>query len=138
MALAIDQPESRLTRQRRPSGRLEPALSGLVVAGVLLQAALAGRHIGEGASISLHGTVGNVVLMLQFVVVAALAARRAPSAALVIAGLLLGLLVTQIGLGYMGRDAARVVTWHVLNGVALFGLASVQLARYWPGSGQDA
>jgi hypothetical protein len=115
---------------------VEFALAGLVVAGLLLQTALAGRHIGEGASISLHGAVGNAVLIVQFVVMAALALRRAPHAVLVSAGLLFGLLVAQIGLGYMGRDTATVV-WHVFNDVALFGLASVQLARYWPGFGDE-
>jgi hypothetical protein len=133
MALAIDQPQPRSAPQTRQGGRVEPALASLVVAGVLLQAALAGRHIADDASISLHGAVGNAVLIGQFAVMAALARRRAPYAALVSAGLLFGLLVAQIGLGYMGRDTARVVAWHVFNGVALFGLASVQLARYWPG-----
>jgi hypothetical protein len=43
-----------------------------------------------------------------------------------VAGLLLGLLVTQIGMGYMGRDTA-----HVLNGVALSGVVPLQAKGWW-------
>jgi prepilin signal peptidase PulO-like enzyme (type II secretory pathway) len=135
MVVTAAQPESRSARRRQSPGRVEFVLAGFVVVGVLVQAALAGRHIGEDASISLHGVLGNVVFGFQVALVAVAVARRATSSALVIAVLILGLLVGQIGLGYAGRDATGAVAWHVLNGVALFGLASVQLARSWPSSG---
>lgn len=131
MVVAAEQPEARSARRKQPPGRLEFVLASLVVVGVLVQAALAGRHIGEDASISLHGVVGNAVFALQVALAAVAIARRATRSALVMAVLLLGLLVGQIGLGYAGRDTTGAVAWHVLNGVAVFGLAAVQLARSW-------
>ena len=132
---ASQESESRSAHRNPRAGQIKFVLAGLVVMGVLVQAALAGRHIAEDASISLHGTLGSIVFALQVALVAVAMAQRATRSALVIAVLLLGLLVGQLGLGYAGRDATGAVAWHVLNGVALFGLASVQLARSWPRTG---
>lgn len=135
MVTAARNVRSRRQHRMRPAGRhLLLIFAALVVLGVLVQAALAGRHIGVAASISLHGVLGNVVFSLQLAVVALAVRHRSTPPLLLIAVPLLLMLAAQIGLGYAGRDAAGPVTWHVLNGVALFGLAAVQFARLWSGS----
>lgn len=113
------------------------ALAGFVMCGVLLQAALAGRHIGNDAPIALHGTIGNAVFLAQAALVAVVVLRHAPRPTIVIALALLVLLVSQIGLGYAARNAPNAVAWHILNGVALFGIASVQLSRSRSNLGAD-
>ncbi len=112
----------------RRSNKVETALAGAVLLGVLVQAVLAGQHIALDGPITLHGIIGSGVFTFQLVLVAMLVLRRATRAAIVTAGLLVLLLIAQIGLGYAARGSHDLVALHIPLGVALFGVATWQLA----------
>lgn len=95
---------------------------------VLVQATLAGQHLFEGASISLHGILGNVTFALTAVLVGLVVARRSEAHEFVVAVALLALTFAQVGLGYVGRETAAAGAWHIPLGVAIFGVACYQLA----------
>jgi hypothetical protein len=77
--------------------------------------------------INIHGIVGDssfLVVIVQAGLALYGATKRIFSTRIAVINLvILGLLVTQIGLGYTGRESAIAVSWHVPNGVLLFGLA---------------
>ena len=112
----------------RRSNTVENALAAVVLLGMLVQAVLAGRHIALDGPITLHGIIGSTVFVLQLILVAMLFLRRATRAAIITAGLVTVLLVAQIGLGYAARGSHDLVALHIPLGVALFGVATWQLA----------
>jgi hypothetical protein len=95
---------------------------------VLVQATLAGQHLFEGASISLHGILGNVTFALTALQVGLVVARRTEAREFVLAVTLMALAFAQVGLGYVGRETAAAGAWHIPVGVAIFGVACYQLA----------
>jgi hypothetical protein len=94
---------------------------------VLVQAWLAGRRLGEGASITLHGILGNAGFLLAIAGVALAVVRRTSLGMRVAALAVVLAMFAQIGLGYSTRNHPDLVTWHVPLGVAIFGLATYQL-----------
>lgn len=110
------------------SGSIEAVLAILILVGVLVQAVLAGQHIALGDDISLHGIIGNAVFGLQIVLIVILVMRKASTASLRAAGVFVILLVAQIGLGYASRGSHDLVAIHIPLGVALFGVATWQIA----------
>jgi hypothetical protein len=97
---------------------------------VLVQAAIAGQHLFEGASISVHGILGNITFALTVVGVVVAVARRSAGVVFFVAVALAALAFAQIGLGYVGRETTAAAAWHVPVGVTIFGLACYQLAVY--------
>jgi len=95
---------------------------------VLVQAAIAGQHLFEGASISVHGILGNVTFALTAVGVGLALVRRCDGLVFAVAVALLALTFAQVGLGYVGRETTAAAAWHIPNGVAIFGLATYNLA----------
>ncbi len=95
---------------------------------VLIQAWLAGRRLGEGASISLHGVLGTVAFVAGIGNVALAWARRSPLSVRLVAVAIVVLLFVQIGLGYSTRDNPELLSWHVPLGVGVFGLSTYALA----------
>jgi len=104
------------------------ALAYLMPVLVLIQAAVAGQHLFEGASISLHGILGNVTFALTIAGVVLALARRCDGFVFAVAVALLALTFAQVGLGYVGRETTAAAAWHIPTGVAIFGLATYQLA----------
>jgi hypothetical protein len=97
---------------------------------VLVQAAIAGQHLFEGASISVHGILGNITFALTVVGVVLAVVRRSAGLVFFVAVALAALAFAQIGLGYVGRETTAAAAWHVPVGVTIFGLACYQLAVY--------
>jgi len=95
---------------------------------VLVQAAIAGQHLFEGASISVHGVLGNISFALTLVGVALALLRRCTAIVFFVAVALLAMAFAQVGLGYVGRETLSAAAWHIPNGVAIFGLTTYQLA----------
>lgn len=95
---------------------------------VLVQASLAGQHLFEGSSISLHGILGNVTFALAVVGVALAVVRRSDAPTFFVAVALMALAFAQVGLGYVGRETSAAAAWHIPAGVAIFGLACYQLS----------
>jgi hypothetical protein len=95
---------------------------------VLVQAALAGQHLFEGSSISLHGILGEVTFALTVVGVVIAVLRRCDGLVFAVAVALLALSFAQVGLGFVGRETAAAASWHIPVGVAIFGLTTYQLA----------
>ena len=109
---------------------------GVVVATaalVLVQAVLAGRGwFVDLGLIEVHGWVGNVTF-LGAIAQAALAFAGWRGGALgraevVLGALLVALIVAQLGLGYSGRESAGAASWHIPNGVLIFGVDAATLA----------
>ncbi len=120
--------DSQAIRSQRV-GSTEYGLAVVVGLGVLAQAMLAGRHIAFDTSITLHGIIGNGVFTLQAIVTGLLVLRKASTTLKVIAGSFLVLVVAQIGLGYVARNVDAAVAMHIPLGVALFGVAGLQIDR---------
>ncbi len=104
---------------------------------VLVQAVLAGRGwFVDAGLIEIHGWVGNATfLAVVGQVVLAYAARRrwaAGGTELGLTTLLLVLVIAQIGLGYSGRESSGAASWHVPNGVLIFGVTAAILALALP------
>lgn len=99
---------------------------------VIVQALLAGQgwFIDPGL-IRIHGVIGNLTFIVAVVLTGlAVATRRLRSGldlALVVVALVL--VVAQIGLGYAGRESAAAASWHVPNGVLIFGVSVAILTR---------
>ena len=104
------------------------ALAYLLPVLVLVQAAIAGQHLFEGAGISVHGILGNVTFALTIAGVVLALVRRCDGLVFGVAVALLALSFAQVGLGYVGRETTAAAAWHIPNGVAIFGLATYQLA----------
>lgn len=106
-------------------------VSMLTVVLFLLQSVLAAQGFWRAAVypdlIEVHGIVGNAAFLVVIVQtgLALYGATRniVPPRLALINIAILGLVVAQIGLGYVGRENAIAVSWHVPNGVLLFGLA---------------
>jgi hypothetical protein len=95
---------------------------------VLVQAGLAGRWMFEGGDITVHGILGNVTFGFTVLGVVLTVVRHLPGRAFAVAVALAALTFAQVGLGYVGREAAAAAAWHVPNGVLIMALASYQLA----------
>ena len=101
---------------------------------VMVQALLAGRGwFVDVGLIEVHGWVGNATFLVAVTQwgVAFLAWRRrvVGRTELVLSGLLVLLIVAQLGLGYAGRESAGAAAWHVPNGVLIFGATAALLTR---------
>lgn len=95
---------------------------------VLVQAAIAGQHLFEGSSISVHGILGNITFALTVIGVVLAVVRRLAASAFFVSVALAALTFAQIGLGYVGRETSTAAAWHIPVGVTIFGLACYQLA----------
>lgn len=95
---------------------------------VLVQAMLAGQHLFDGQSITLHGILGNVTFALTVLGVVLAVVRRQPGLVFALAVALVALTFAQVGLGYVGRETLAAASWHIPLGVAIFGLSTYQLA----------
>jgi hypothetical protein len=104
------------------------ALAYLMPVLVLVQAALAGRHLFEGSSISVHGVLGELTFALTVVGLVLAVVRRCDGVVFAVAVALMALAFAQVGLGFVGRDTAAAAAWHIPTGVAIFGLTTYQLA----------
>jgi hypothetical protein len=111
-----------------PVDRAHLVLAYLLPVLVLVQAALAGQHLFEGSSISVHGVLGEVTFALTVVGVALAVVRRCDGLVFGVAVALVALAFAQVGLGFVGRDSTVAATWHIPVGVAIFGLTTYQLA----------
>lgn len=110
------------------AARAHRAVVLLLPALVLVQAAMAGQHLFEGASITLHGILGNVTFGVTVVGLVLTVVRRLDGVAFGVAVGLMALAFAQVGLGYVGRETSVAAAWHVPVGVAIFGLASYQVS----------
>jgi len=104
------------------------ALAYVMPALVLVQAAIAGQHLFEGTSISIHGMLGELTFALTLVGVALAWIRRSVGLVFFTAVGLMALAFAQVGLGFVGRDTSAAAAWHIPVGVAIFGLTTYQLA----------
>jgi hypothetical protein len=95
---------------------------------VLVQAALAGQHLFEGSSISVHGILGEATFALTVVGLVLAIVRRCDGLVFGVAVALMALAFAQVGLGFVGRETAAAAAWHIPIGVAVFGLTTYQLA----------
>ncbi|MFZ6004871.1 MAG: hypothetical protein ACOYXM_13170 [Actinomycetota bacterium] len=109
--------------------RIHRALVIALPALVLVQAALAGQHLFEGSSISLHGILGNVTFALAVIGVVLTVMRHGDGVAFSVAVALAALAFAQVGLGYVGRETTAAAAWHIPVGVTIFGLACFQLSE---------
>lgn len=104
-------------------------LAGVVVAGVFVQAILAGQHIAFESPIELHGFIGSAIFALQLAIVVFAFIDRASTETKVTTLLIIGLLFVQIGLGYASRSGGHALNaWHIPLGVLVFGATTWQLA----------
>jgi len=108
-------------------------LAGVSVLIVLVQAALAGRHINLGAGIELHGVLGNIVFTLAVVMVVLAFMTQTRGVVVGHAVAFAALCFAQVGLGYVGRETAEAAAWHIPNGVLIMGVAVAQLSLILPG-----
>lgn len=105
------------------------ALAHLLGLLVLIQAWMAGQSLFGDFSIVVHGIVGNVSYLIAVVALVLAAVARAPKGALIVAAVVVLLMTVQIGIGYMGRESAGAASWHIPNGVLLFGLTVFQISK---------
>lgn len=110
------------------SARAHLVLAYVLPVIVLGQAALAGRHLFEGSSISVHGILGEVTFALTVLGVVLAVARGCDGLVFGVAAALAALAFAQVGLGFVGRDTAAAAAWHIPVGVTIFGLTTYQLA----------
>jgi hypothetical protein len=113
-----------------PTTRLLRIAAWAVAAGILAQAALAGQALFvDGALFGLHGGLGHGVLLIAIATTILALVGRAGATAVVLSVLLVGGLLAQTGLGYVGHRTASAMasSLHIPLGVALLGL-SVALA----------
>ena len=97
--------------------------SGALVVLIMVQAALAGQFLFNGADIALHGHIGNGSFVLGVVIAGLLALARGSVWLTATAGVLLVALFAQTGLGYVGRESLDAASIHIPLGVACLGLA---------------
>lgn len=101
--------------------------NAVLVTLVLTQAAIAGQFLFQGADIALHGYVGNASFVLGVVTAVLSFVSRSPGWLRILAVLLVLLLFSQTGLGYVGRNSGFAASWHIPLGVATFGVAVATL-----------
>jgi len=101
---------------------------------VLLQAAMIGQalYLGEMSLLALHGWLGSGSFLLAVVLTGAafLAVQRGelPRRVVIHGVIVVLLMVTQLGLGYMGRRGGWPAAVHIPNGVVIASLLSALLA----------
>ena len=107
--------------------------AGLFTVLVLVQAVLAGRGwFVEFDLIDIHGMVGNMVFLVAVAMVAiarfAMPESSERKTLVIMSGILVLLVVAQIGLGYSATSSdnpsAEAASLHIPNGVLIFGLAA--------------
>lgn len=121
--------------------------STIIAIGIVILALLIGQGVwnGERGLVTGHGHFGNLVFALAaiqcLIAVLLYQKKRISATHMVITFVMVVLLLTQIGIGYSGRQNNSLIAWHVPNGVLLMGLATINAALAWlrPGpSGQQA
>lgn len=113
-------------------GKVQGRLSHVLAALVMIQAVMAGhsgRVSGGPVNIEAHGIVGHVTFTVAIASFVLALLGRVSRDRLIVAGLLLGLIFAQVGLGFVGRSSGSAVGWHVPNGVLIFGLAVYGITR---------
>lgn len=111
--------------------------SVLLTLGLVAQAWLgsAGFFEAETDLTAAHEMLGNVFFLGAAVqiVLAFLAWQKgvASRALVIVSVVLLAGVVAQLGLGYVGRENASAMAWHLPNGVLLMGLCTLSLALAW-------
>jgi predicted permease len=107
-------------------------VAAILALAILVQALLAGQgwFIDPGL-LRVHGWVGNATFVVAVVLTGlALATRRLrTSLDLGLVVVTLVLVIAQIGLGYAGRESTGAASWHVPNGVLVFGSSVVIFTR---------
>ncbi|MEJ7763566.1 MAG: hypothetical protein WKF80_12305 [Thermomicrobiales bacterium] len=101
---------------------------------VFVQALLAGRGwFITPDLLKVHGYLGSLtfVIVIGQLGLAFVAWRRgvlgiAPA---ILSALLLLLVTSQLGLGYAGRESAAAASWHIPNGVLIFGVLAGLLGQ---------
>jgi cytochrome b561 len=116
------------TARAKPAATLHRALAYALPVLVLVQATLAGQHLFQGDSITLHGILGNITFALTVVGVVLAVVRRSSGVVFGLAVALMALSFAQVGLGYVGRETLEAASVHIPVGVAIFGLSTFQLA----------
>ncbi len=99
---------------------------------VLLQTVIAGRseNIGYGDwSIVPHGILGNLSFLLAVAALVLAIISRSPRSVVAVAAVLTVLMTVQIGLGYSAAEAREAGSWHILNGVLIFGVVVYQITQ---------
>jgi hypothetical protein len=102
--------------------------AGVVALLVFVQAVLAGQFVYNEPDLKdVHEIVGNVLFMLAVVQIAfAWLSRDAWRYRMVVwSAVIFALIVSQIGLGYLGRDESDAAAIHVPVGVFIFSLTSI-------------
>lgn len=121
-----------MTAPSRSAPTKSPTLTAYVAATAILallvavQALLAGRSIAGLGQIDIHGYVGNASFVVGIVLLVLALVARLPKRQLWLAAIVLILLFSQTGLGYVGRDSAEAVSWHVFFGVITFAAVVLQ------------
>ena len=100
---------------------------------VLLMALLGGRFFVEPSVIDVHGYIGNlffvmVIVQAGLLIMAGIGGQMGKVlTGLAVVGVLL--VVAQLGLGYSGRSNATAMSFHIPNGVLIFGLSVAIVAQ---------
>jgi hypothetical protein len=101
-------------------------LVALTSALILIQAVFAGRYLFAGLTLTWHEMLANILFLVAVVQVGLTWYLGIPGALgrrlLILNGLLVLLIVVQIALGYSGDESRQALSWHVPNGVLIFGL----------------
>ena len=103
-------------------------LTALTLVLVMIQAVLAGRgwYLSPDL-IEVHGWIGNITFLAVIAQVGLVLAIGIPGSLgrklLILTAVVAVLVMAQTGLGYSGRDSADAASWHIPNGVLIFGLA---------------
>ena len=98
---------------------------------VLVQAFIAGDHLFKAGAIDIHGYIANGVFTLVVVSLLLAFLTKEPKVQIGLAIALVALVSAQMGLGYSGRDSLDAASWHVPNGVLIFGIATLRAATSW-------
>lgn len=115
--------------------------SVLLTLGLLVQAWLGSSGFFEGDAnlTTAHEMLGNIFFLAAVgqVVLSFLAFQKGVAARslVIVSVVLLAGVVAQLGLGYVGRENASAMAWHLPNGVLLMGLCTLSLALAWNRSG---
>lgn len=96
---------------------------------VLLQVFIAGRFLYGTWSIVTHGILGNLSFLLAVAALVLAIISRSPRSVVAVAAVLTVLMTVQIGLGYSAEGAREAGSWHITNGVLIFGLVTYQITQ---------
>jgi len=129
--IELDETENRL---KRPN-LVTPLkwLAALTTVLVLIQAFLAGRGwYVDFDLIETHGIIGNITFLAAIGLLLLTWLIGIPGSLgkrlLGLTAVLAFLVGVQTGLGYEGRDSAQAASWHIPNGVLVFGLTIAVLS----------